>query len=284
MCVQPRYIVPYRLEDGSVSYRYGAPVGRTEPIIDFESGEVFEAIPIGCGKCLECINLHKLQWTHRLMDELSCHKLAMFLTLTYRPGSTFDGDLHPEHLTLFLKRLRKSIEPQKIRYFLCGEYGSKGRPHYHVIIFGYLFPDAQPFRRDKKGFMMCRSPTLEKLWPYGFSSILPANETTFGYVTKDMQKLRPLEKGRRKPFLRMSTHPGIGAAGWNRSLSDGLLWHAGKSCPLPRYYKKLAEREGLPGLLEMQKKTVIFAQQSAELRDPEEKLRRNAKKLKKLFT
>lgn len=82
----------------------------------------------------------------------------------------------------------------------------------------------------------------------------------------------------------MSTHPGIGAAGWNRNLSDGLLWHGGKSCPLPRYYKKLAEREGLPGLLEMQKKAVIFAQQSAELRDPEEKLRRNAKKLKKLLT
>lgn len=218
------------------------------------------------------------------MDELACHDKAMFLTLTYRSSPDFDGDLHPDHMTKFLKRFRKAIEPIKIRYFLCGEYGSKGRrPHYHCIVFGYSFPDAQVFGKDRKGFLMFRSPTLEKLWPYGFSSILPANETTFGYVTKDMQKLLPLGDVHRRPFLRMSTHPGIGAAGWNRSLSDGKLWHAGKSCPLPRYYKKLAEREELPGLFEMQKKSVIFAQQCAELRDHEKKLRINEKKLRKLL-
>lgn len=39
---------------------------------------------------------------------------------------------------LFIKRLRKNIEKctnEKIRYFLCGEYGGKHlRPHYHILV------------------------------------------------------------------------------------------------------------------------------------------------------
>lgn len=40
-------------------------------------------------------------------------------------------------LQRWLKRFRKAIEPRKIRYYACGEYGEKDfRPHYHLLLFG----------------------------------------------------------------------------------------------------------------------------------------------------
>lgn len=285
MCVNPQVMLPYWSEKlQKYTYKFSGVTVETRTLIDEKTGEVFEPFEIGCGKCLECINLHKLQWTHRLLDEASCHKVNTFLTLTYAPGSDFDNDLHPEHVQLFIKRLRRCKEPLRLRYYLCGEYGSKGkRPHYHVVVFGAGFDDAQPYRYDRSGYLMCRSGELEKLWQYGFSSILPVNEMTLGYVTKDMQKLLPLEDGRHPPFTRMSSHPGIGADGWNRSLTDGKLWHDGKSCPLPRYYRKLADREELPGLRDVRRLDIKYAANRAQLRNLDQKIANNKKKLEKLL-
>ncbi len=66
------------------------------------------------------------------------HRQSAFITLTYAdeflpPG----GHLNVKHLQKFLKRLRKYITPRTIRHLSVGEYGTeKGRPHYHVILFG----------------------------------------------------------------------------------------------------------------------------------------------------
>ena len=282
LCLNPQIIEPYRKADGTISFRfYLSGTELNKLLIDFKTGEVFEPFEVGCGKCTECINLHKVTWQHRLEDEKKCHKASCFITLTY---AETDGNLHPEDLTKFIKRLRKAVEPVKVRYYACGEYGSKGkRPHYHLVIFGYDFPDRIEYRRDKKGFLMCRSPLLEKLWTFGISSVLPANMTTFGYVTKDMQKLLPVDDGRLPPFIRMSTHPGIGANGWDRSLTDGKLWHDGKSIPLPRYYKKLADSEGL-NLYEVRKKQVLFAEAIRKVKDFEKSERKSKEYLRKLFT
>lgn len=281
MCLNPQIIEPYRKNDGNISFRFhlsGTEINKL--LIDFKTGEVFEPFEVGCGKCTECINLHKVTWQHRLEDEKKCHKACCFITLTY---AETDGNLHPDDLTKFIKRLRKAVNPVKVRYYACGEYGSKGkRPHYHLVIFGYDFPDRIEYRRDKKGFMMCRSPLLEKLWPFGISSVLPANMTTFGYVTKDMQKLIPVSDDRLPPFIRMSSHPGIGANGWSRSLTDGKLWHDGKSIPLPRYYKKLAEREGLD-LYRIRKNQILNAEGIRKVKDIQKSERKSKEYLRKLL-
>ena len=73
------------------------------------------------------------------MIEAGQHTDNAFVTLTYADDQLPDGNsLCPEDVTKFLKRLRKRIDPVKIRYFLCGEYGegSTSRPHYHLILFG----------------------------------------------------------------------------------------------------------------------------------------------------
>ncbi|UPW41831.1 replication initiator protein [Peromfec virus RodF5_17] len=281
MCINPQKMVPYWSEKlQKYTYRFaGVKVEKSEAIIDEYTGEYFEEFEIGCGKCLECINLHKLQWTHRLLDELKCHDQSCFLTLTYRNSPDFDNDLHPDHVQKFIKRLRKAVSPVRIRFYLCGEYGSKGRrPHYHVVVFGYDFKDKKPFQRDRSGFLMYRSTMLESLWIYGFSSILPVNEKTLGYVTKDMQKLLPLHDTRHPPFTRMSNRPGIGANGWSGKLMDGNVWHNGQSCPLPRYYKKIAERQDLD-LTRVRKNQARFAMNRALVTDMFAKVARNQKKL-----
>lgn len=282
MCLNPQKIVPVFNPEKGFTFKFiGDKDTDVTGLLDESTGEYFEPFYVGCGKCTECINLHKVVWQHRLEDEKKCYDACCFVTLTYAES---DGNLHPDDLTKFIKRLRRAIEPVKIRYFACGEYGSKGlRPHYHIVIFGYDFPDKWEFRKDKKGFIMCRSPLLEKLWTFGISSVLPANMTTFGYVTKDMQKLLPVDKDRVQPFIRMSNRPGIGANGWNRSLTDGKLWHDGQSIPLPRYYKKLAEREGLVGLKDVQRMQVETAENIRLVKDFQKALKKSNFFLKKLF-
>lgn len=286
MCLNPVWLTPYCDPDGKYSYRFES-VSEKRSLIDPSTGELFESFQVGCGKCYECINLHKLQWTHRLLDELKCHEQSCFITLTYSPDDPFyDGNLYPHHVDKFLHDLRRKISPVRVRYYYCGEYGSNGfRPHYHMALFGYDFPDKVPFRRDRKGFYMSRSPMLESLWTHGFSSVLPCCENTFCYITKDMQKLvdKAFLGDNRPPFVRMSLKPGIGALGWNRSLTDGNLWHNGHSCPLPRYYKKLAEREGFD-LSDVRRIQCLLSENRARFDDFSLKKYKSDKKLEKLLT
>jgi len=44
----------------------------------------------------------------------------------------------------YFKRLRKLVPDQSVRYYACGEYGTKNhRPHYHMIVFNV--PDSKTF-------------------------------------------------------------------------------------------------------------------------------------------
>jgi hypothetical protein len=71
-----------------------------------------------------------------------------------------------------MKRLRKSIEPAKIKYFACGEYGEKSlRPHFHAIIFGYDFLDKTLQGKSNKGYPIYISNQLSKLWTSGYHTI-----------------------------------------------------------------------------------------------------------------
>jgi len=86
---------------------------------------------------------------------------------------------------MFIKRLRKSISPLKIKYFSCGEYGDQYlRPHYHLIIFGYDFQDKLFWKMSGSGKPIYCSYELEKLWPYGMAITQEANAQTISYSAK----------------------------------------------------------------------------------------------------
>jgi hypothetical protein len=64
-----------------------------------------------------------------------------------------------------MKRLRKAREPNKVRFFLGGEYGEENkRPHYHALLFNVGFPDRLYFGDNKRGEPLFVSRELEKLW------------------------------------------------------------------------------------------------------------------------
>lgn len=117
-----------------------------------------------------------------------------FITLTYdQEHLPSTGSLIKKDFQDFMKRFRKAIEPIKIRYFMCGEYGEKfQRPHYHAIIFGYDFPDKTLWKTNN-GFKLYRSPFLEnekdpEMWNKGHSLIGDVTFESAAYVARYITK------------------------------------------------------------------------------------------------
>lgn len=158
-------------------------------------------------------------WTHRLMLEAALHGDNTFVTLTYdNDHLPAGGTLVPGHLRNFLKRLRKAIEPSRVRFFAAGEYGdTTERPHYHLALFGYPNCTYGNSRYDHWHRNCCASCDLIRdTWGNGsvFLGELSDASASYvaGYVLKkltspDDQRLM----GRHPEFARMSNRPGIGA-------------------------------------------------------------------------
>ncbi|QCS36301.1 replication initiator protein [Capybara microvirus Cap1_SP_223] len=207
--------------------------------------------PVPCGRCINCQINRSQQWSIRCLDEFKITGIGFFLTLTFKKT---DGKLRRKPLQDFLKRLRKEISPVKIRYFGCGEYGSKGlRPHYHLLVFGWRPDDLVSFRVDRKGQILYRSALIERIWHShtdnsyvaGFISIGDINEVTCRYASKYCSKLGSFDS-EYPPFSAMSTHPGIGASSVSLARCwQGTIVYQNKVVPAPRYYITCLSRQGV---------------------------------------
>lgn len=206
-------------------------------------------VTVPCRKCIGCYLDYTNEWTMRCWLELQQHKEACFITLTY--NNEFvpeDGQLRRKDVQLFLKRLRRKIEPCKIRFYGCGEYGSKGqRPHYHLIIFGWKPDDLIKLKVTKRGEVIYRSLVLESLWTYGFSSVGYATTESIKYCSKYLQKMAfNFDTFKVKPFTMCSTRIPIGYGSLTSSeiLSDKIYMN-GHFYKLPRSYVERLKREAL---------------------------------------
>lgn len=156
------------------------------------------------------------------MLEQQCHSDSCFVTLTYDdkhlPGGLENASLQRLDVTNWLKRLRHAIEPARIRYYGCGEYGdTTWRPHYHAAIFGY--PNCQYGvscynERRKECCPAC--DLIRDTWGLGnvYVGSLEVKSAQYvaSYVTKKMtHRTDPRLKGRDPEFSFMSLRPGIGA-------------------------------------------------------------------------
>ncbi len=242
MCLYPRYAI-YNNGIQFISY-----TERNDVYRDVDTAEVFFPFSVPCGKCIECAQDYTREWTFRILDEMSKYDKSCFLTLTYDSEHLpSDGSLVKRDYQLFLKRFRKNV--CAVRYFGCGEYGGlKLRPHFHIILFGYYPDDAYFWCKSKSGEALFRSPTIEKLWPFGFSYVGAVSFSSAKYCAKYLQKYLFENdvrlKGKQRPFTFMSTHPGIGGD-YTRCLSTDKLYEAGKWVKTPRYYLKKAEADGV---------------------------------------
>ena len=167
-------------------------------------------LSLPCGHCIGCAKDRVRNWTTRLCLEGKYYDHKCFLTLTY------DDEHCPERLCkrdlqLFLKRLRKEISPIKVRYFACGEYGENThRPHYHVILFGYDFPDKRFFSFGSNLDKVFVSKQLSEIWSSGNCLIGDVSEQSCAYVAGYSTKKLLGDSPFKDEFVMMSTRPGIG--------------------------------------------------------------------------
>lgn len=189
---------------------------------------------------------------------------SAFLTLTYNEENLPKyGTLVPQHMTNFIKRLRKKIAT-RIRYYQCGEYGESvgNRPHHHICLFGYDFPDKILFS-ENEGIQTFTSEILENTWQKGFCTTGNLTIESAAYVArycmkkinsskespekyKDHYKIIDSETGEiidlQKEYATMSRKPGIGKEWYDKFHSDifphDSATYKGRKVSTPRYYEK----------------------------------------------
>lgn len=232
-------------------------------------------LQIPCGQCRGCRLDKSREWAIRCMHEAKMHEHNCFVTLTYDDKHLPEnGFLRKEHPVKFMRRLRKALAREKskskldchpvekpnVRFYMAGEYGEQyGRPHYHIGLFGLDFSDKIYLRRTPSGSKLYRSPFLEKLWPYGYSSVGELNLESAGYIARYIMKkltgdgnkthyeILDLETGeiklKPKEYNNMSRKPGIGKTFLEKYKDDiypeGKVVIKGKKAHTPRYYDKL---------------------------------------------
>ncbi len=230
-------------------YRSKAVSKNGKRVIVFNAHEGYIDLPVTvpCGQCSGCRLERSRQWAIRCVHEAQLHSDNCFITLTYNNEHLpKDRSLDPRSFQLFIKKLRKSQEPKKIRYFHCGEYGDlNGRPHYHAILFGHDFEDKHLWMQNRDN-PIYRSPTLEKTWGMGYCSIGEVTFKSAAYVARYIMKKRtgPNAKdyyGDLHPeYTTMSRRPGVGKNWLEKYSSDvypgDFIILENKKLRPPRYY------------------------------------------------
>ena len=206
------------------------------------------------------------------MLEAAQYESNAFVTLTYDnsklPMNSRElPTLAPEHLRNFLKRLRKSVAPVRIRFYAIGEYGDESwRPHYHAALFN--FPTCvrgrtlrRPESKNRALWSDCcvSCRLVGNTWGHGDVDLgileTASAQYVSGYVTKKMTRRDDFRLlGREPEFARMSNQPGIAySALWeiadqilkydlDKSLPQGdvpvTLRHGSRELPLGRYLRR----------------------------------------------
>ena len=232
-----------------------------------------QLIQLPCGRCIGCRLDKAKQWALRCHHEASMHTDNDFITLTYANENLPENNsLDKSHFSKFIRALRKKTK-QKIRYYMCGEYGEAveknnfiARPHYHAIIFGYTFPN-QKLVKIRNGNRCYISPFLTEMWTHGTHEISAVTFSSSGYVARYILKKQNGEYGLREygipdpetgeldaahqrvyPYTSMSLKKGIGET-WYEKFKDDLFPHDyavmpdGRQMPVPTYYRRLLEKE-----------------------------------------
>lgn len=247
-CYHP--ITGYRTENGSVVFNQLARHGSTEPIT------------VKCGQCIGCKLEQSRTWAMRCVHEASLYKRNCFVTLTFNDENLpYRNRLEGEHFVKFMKRLRKHAEPQPVRFYMGGEYGTlNDRPHFHAILFNWDWEDKVRFKETPSGETIYTSATLEKLWPWGYCSTAEMTFESAAYIARyclqkrngdeaewHYKRFDELGEYQLTPeFNQMSRKPGLGADWYKFYKSDvhtnDYVIINGKETNVPKFYDKILKR------------------------------------------
>ena len=221
-------------------------------------------IEIPCGRCIGCRLERSRQWALRMTHEASLHTENCFLTLTFDPDHLpSPPTISKRDVQLFLKRLRKHLEPKKISFFACGEYGEEfGRPHYHAIIFGYDPPDKILYSVNGRGDRIYESSALQSVWGLGNVRIGDVTFESAAYCARYIMKKYTGEGAEEHyqrvdentgelyqlapEFCLMSRRPAIGLDWYKiykNDLAKGFITSRGIKMQQPKYYDRKMEQD-----------------------------------------
>lgn len=199
-----------------------------------------------CGSCPECLNKRANRYMVRDVFEASAHKDNCMITLTYdsyirnSKGEIIgervsDLKVNKRDVQLFLKRLRSYVFRKfgtRFKYRLSAEYGKRtNRAHYHVLLFGFVFPDCLKYKKSKRGNWIYTSPILTKIWRKGICTVDSKNVSPS--VAKYCSKYTSKDKrGAVDTFSLCSHHIGIQVM---KEKFNGLYYMVdGKKFPIPK--------------------------------------------------
>jgi len=224
-------------------------------------------IELPCGRCNGCRISKSREWAIRCVHEAKTHAQNDYITLTYNNANLpSDHGLHHLHYQKFIRKLRDRTN-QKIRYYMCGEYGQAteendyiARPHFHAILFGYQYPDRQKhvIRRGNQTYL---SELLSNDWGKGFIEISEVTFKSAAYVARyiikkqknQAESLTIFDKDtgeitgyRKNEYTAMSLKPGIGKKYFMKYQMDNYEYsmiEPGKKMEVPKYYKEILKKE-----------------------------------------
>ena len=158
-------------------------------VVDKETGEFFNVyMEVPCGKCELCKNSKVNSFVERCRMETQLYdNQPWFVTLTYDNEHLPIDGLSVRDVQLFLKRFRITLQRKgygdAVRYCVVGEYGKKGRAHYHMILWN--IKTYTPEAYEKVGTI------LRDTWKNGFVQhrlIDAKDDKAFYYTAKYLRK------------------------------------------------------------------------------------------------
>lgn len=242
----------------------------------------YEPIEIRCNKCEGCKMDYAKTWSTRLMHESRLYEKNCVITLTYdEKNLPIDGSLEKQHVSKFMKDLRKKFSYQRyikfkwlktklkvktmhkeqfiyerrIRFFAAGEYGYSGfRPHYHVCLFNFDFPDKEFIGKTRSGSNEYVSKILNQIWGKGITTIGDFDIKSASYVSRYVIKKQYVDEHylnydtgciRQPEFVLMSRNGGLGLD-WFKMWSydvypNDRIYLDGHFVKPPRFYDKKLE-------------------------------------------
>lgn len=223
MCLYPRIIQ-------NKKYTKNKKNGGIIPVV---SDKRVLAVPIGCGKCMECKKQKGREWQVRLTEDVKHNTNGIFVTLTFSnesiqkitsdirngiEGYELDNEIARKAVRKFLERWRKH-NGKSVRHWLVTELGHEGTENIHLH--GIIWTD----KREE----------IEKHWQYGYIWLSDKNkgvgERVVNYITKYIIK-QDLNHKNYNPII--LTSKGIGKD-YTKRLASRLNKFDGKNTK--EYYK-----------------------------------------------
>ena len=214
-------------------------------------------VPIGCGRCIQCMKQKANNWRIRLLEEVKENKNGIFVTLTFSNESLIKlgKDVNKGRITLegyelenqicklairrFLERWRKKYK-KSIRHWLISELGHNRTERIHLH--GILFTNVNKAREE-----------IQNIWNYGYVWTNDerkgyVNEKTINYIIKYCTKT-DIQHEYYKPIILCSHGIGksyVNSAKFNehkfkgKETRDYYRTYSGHKIKLPIYYRNKA--------------------------------------------